>query len=58
MWCPHITQKSNCKKIILVTIIFGGFSVFMPSTQCNHIMWLNFFFEHTNFEKLFSFIVI
>jgi hypothetical protein len=23
-------QKSNCKKIILVITIFGGFNVFMP----------------------------
>jgi hypothetical protein len=30
MWCPSIQKKSNCKNIILMTTIFGGFSVLMP----------------------------
>jgi hypothetical protein len=30
MWHPYITKKINYKKIILVSTIFGGFSVFSP----------------------------
>jgi hypothetical protein len=32
MWCPYITKKIKCIKIILVTTIFGGLSMFSP---CN-----------------------
>jgi hypothetical protein len=30
MWCPYISKKFNCKKIICVIIILGGFNVFSP----------------------------
>jgi hypothetical protein len=30
MWCPYITKKFNCRKIIHVTTILGGFSVLSP----------------------------
>jgi len=30
MWCSYITKKNISRKIIIVIIIFGGFSVFIP----------------------------
>ncbi len=30
MWCPYITKKINCRKIICVTTILEGLNVFSP----------------------------
>jgi hypothetical protein len=48
MWCPYNILKNNCKNIICVITILGGFSVLSPQVEAILTTFLLSFINPSN----------